>query len=293
MWDNIAFNQADVNSLWNGGAGLTVTSPNALPNNIGTGGSNLESPTMYWRLEETGGVRYDLSGNGWNLTPASDDGSDVGDKLQVISWTDKSGVLAAFYAGDGPEAVFQMKRMREPTYNPNALGSGRPGVVFGQGQWLYNGVANWMENSSTGAIYQNVLVGSNLAPAEDFFLSSSADTDTTPNSERIFMTGYDGGSGDGAANVNALALRINDTAGNDTGLGNEHPHAAILTMNYGTHAAFPGNYYMSPGELMSFEWADVGPPGAGGLVAGPWRSYVNGAQTAVVRERWGRGQCSG
>ncbi len=293
VWDNVAFNQTDVNSLWNSGAGLTVTSLSALPNNIGAGGSNLASPTMYWRLDETGGTRHDLSGNNWNLTPSSNDGSDVGDKLQVISWTDKSGVLGAFYAGDGPEAVFQMKRMREPTYDPNALGPGRPGIIFGQYQWLYNGVANWMANSPTGAIYQNVLVGSTLAPYEDFFLSSSADTDTTPNSERIFMTGYYGGQGDGAANVNALALRINDTAGNSTGLGNEHPHAAVLTMNYGTRTAFPGNYYMSPGELMSFEWADVGAPGAGGLYPGPWRAYVNGAQQTLYVSDGGTGNTGG
>ena len=87
---------------------------------------------MYWSLGETGGTRYDLSGNDWDLAPSSNDGSDVGDKLQVISWTDKSGVLGAFYAGDGPEAVFQMKHIRKPTYNPNALGPGRPGVVFGR-----------------------------------------------------------------------------------------------------------------------------------------------------------------
>jgi hypothetical protein len=292
VWDNVAFNQADVSSLWAGGAGLSVTAINQLPNNTGLGGNNLQAPTMYWPLSESGGIRNDLSGNGWNLTPSSNNGSDVGTKLQVVSWTDESGVLGAFVGGDGPVATLQMKRMREPTYDPNALGPGRPGVVFGQGQWLYNGVANWMANSPTGAMYQNVLVGSNLSPYEDWFLSSSADTDSTANSERLFMPGYYGPTGD-FAGVYAAALRINDTAGNGTGLGNQHPTAAITTTNLATHSAFSSDYYMSPGQLMSFEWSDVGPPGAGGLVAGPWRAYVNGAQQQVYVGDGGAGTASG
>ncbi|HVU88978.1 MAG TPA: dockerin type I domain-containing protein [Pirellulales bacterium] len=293
VWDNVAFNQTDVNSLWAGGAGLTVTAVSQLPDNSGLGGSNLESPTMYWRLNETGGIRNDLSGHMWYLTPSSNDGSYVGSIQQVISWTDKSGVLGAFVAGDGPEATLQMKRMREPTYDPNALGPGRPGVVFGANQWLYNGVPNWMANSSTGAIFQNVLTGTSLAPAEDFFLSSSADTDTSVKSERIFMTGYEGASGDLAPNVYAPVLRINDTHGNSTGLGNGQPHAAIISMNYGAHAAFPGNYYMSTDQLLSFEWADVGSPGAGGLAAGPWRYYANGAPQQLYVSDGGAGNASG
>jgi hypothetical protein len=91
---------------------------------------------MYWRLNEDSGTRYDLSGNRWNRAPSSNNGYAVGDKMQVISWTDKSGVLGAFYAGDGPAAVLQAKRLREPTYNPNAFGPDLPGVVFRQNQWL-------------------------------------------------------------------------------------------------------------------------------------------------------------
>jgi hypothetical protein len=286
VWDNVAFSSTDVNSLWNGGAGLTITAPGELPNDSGLGGSNLTSPTMYWRLDEGSGTRYDLSGNGWNLQPSSSDGSVVGNKLQVISWTDKSGVLGTFYAGDGPQAVFHAKRLREPTYDPNAFGPGMPGVVFCQNQWLYNGVSGWMENAATGSIFQNVLVESSLTQNEDFFLSSSADTASSLGTERTFMPGYIGPSNDGVANVYSAELRINDTSGNSTGIGNGTPRGAIVTVNYGAREAFPGNVYMSPGQLMSFEWScanEVTPtsPGGTGLAPGPWQYYVNGSQQQV------------
>ncbi|HEY4309282.1 MAG TPA: proprotein convertase P-domain-containing protein [Pirellulales bacterium] len=289
VWDNVAFNQSDINSLWSGGAGLTITAPNQLPDNSAAGGSNLASPTMYWALTESAGIRNDISGNGWNLTPSSNDNSTVGNKLQVISWTDKSGVLGTFYAGDGPAAVFQMKRMREPTYDPNALGTGSPGVIFGQWQWLYNGTPGWMANSATGAIFQNVVIDQNLTNNEDFFLSSSADTDSQPNAERIFMPGYDGPSNDNVANVYTPMLRINDTAGNGTGYGNQTPHASIMNVNYSTKSPIAGNYYLSPGEHLSFEWADIDAIPGGGAVQGAWRSYVNGAQQQVYVSDGGAG----
>ena len=242
--------------------------------------------------------RYDLSGNDWNIQPSSSDSSIVGNKLQVISWTDRSGVLGTFYAGDGPQAVFQAKRMREPTYDPNAFGLGMPGVVFCQNQWLYNGTPGWMENAATGSIFQNVLVESNLTQNEDFFLTSSADADSGAHSERLFMPGYYGPSNDGVANVYSPVLRINDTAGNSTGLGNGMPHSSITTVNYGAHTAFPGNFYMSPGQLMSFEWScvyDVTPKIAGGtgLAPGPWQSYVNGSPQQVYVADGGGGNVQG
>ena len=112
------------------------------------------------------------------------------------------------------------------------------------------------------------------------------------------MPGYHGPSNDSVANVYTPVLRINDTAGNNTGFGNGMPHADVTTVNYGAQTTFPGNFYMSPGQLMSFEWScvnDVTPssPGGGGLNPGPWQYYMNGSQQQVYVNDGGDGNAQG
>ena len=278
FWDGLVFTATDVTNLYNNGAGVTYST---LP----SGGSNLKSPMAYYSMTEPSGNRLDSTTNHYDLIMASADGTPIGSRKQVVSWTDKSGALGAFSAGDGPQASFQYKRIREPRYDPNAWGKGLPGIRMNPNNWLYNGTAGWQNGIATGAIWQNIQVSSALSVNEGFFLSSSDDLDASH--ERLFMTGYDGPAvaNLNIANVYCPQLRINDGLGNGTGIGNGQPQSNIITVTKGS-ATIAGNQQLSASQLFSFEYACVDSTTYGSqAVAGSWRMKVNGVdQTVYVND---------
>ncbi|HEY2838686.1 MAG TPA: hypothetical protein VGJ26_06045, partial [Pirellulales bacterium] len=222
FWNNTVFSQNDVNHLYNSGEGLTVSTLANLP-------AGLQSPFAYYRLNETSGVRDDLSGHNYNLTPSSADGSTLGSTIYVEQWDDKSGVAEPFIAGDstrvGTTHTFQAKRIREPEYQPNGAGPGVPCVTFNAVQWLYSDTANW-ERVTTGTIFENSARSNLISGTEDFDFSAF---DQSQSTERLFETGYETPTGSGAP-LPANWLRIQgNQGGTDLVSSNGTANSCVVT----------------------------------------------------------------
>ena len=125
IWDNVVLTTQDVTNLYNAGAAARFPRCLEVPQI-----RLLVVAKTFPRQRHIGAStvhrapRLDSSGNGYHLSPIRATSLLPSPKQYVETWTDKSGVLGAFYAGDGPAASFQAKAHPRARISPRRLGPG-------------------------------------------------------------------------------------------------------------------------------------------------------------------------